>query len=62
MASELDNAPPTQAARESATDSRDPSGDTRREALRRVGKLVAYTGPALLAMLTAADAQICSFC
>lgn len=62
MANEFDEAPPTPAARESAPDSQDPSGDTRREALRRMGKLAAYTGPALLAMLTAADAQLCSFC
>ena len=40
----------------------DAAAETRREALRRLGKLAAYTAPALLAMLTAATAQECSFC
>ncbi len=43
-------------------DSADAAAETRRQALRRMGTLAAYTAPALLAMLTAANAQECSRC
>lgn len=40
----------------------DATAETRRQALRRLGKYAAYTAPALLAMLTEAKAQFCSTC
>jgi len=60
--SEFERHPSITETGESVADGAEADRNTRREALLRMGKLAAYTAPALLAMLTAAQADPCSFC